>query len=135
MKSPSIMNHMSIGTNNIERALSFYDRVLATLDAKRQIDIPGMGAAYGKLFPEFWVQVPFDQQPAGIANGVHFAFNAETKAAVDAFYQAALNAGASNEGEPGPREMYGPAYYGCFVRDPDGHKIEAAYWDETLAEI
>jgi len=134
MESPSIMNHVSIGSNNIEQALPFYDAVLATLGAKRQIDIPGIGAAYGKLFPEFWVQQTHDGKPAGTANGVHFAFNAESKADVDRFYQAALAAGATDEGEPGPREMYGPAYYGCFVRDLEGHKIEATFWDETLHE-
>lgn len=131
MQSPSIMNHISIGTDNLERALAFYDAVLAPLDAKRQFEVPNIAIAYGKNFPEFWVQLPYNREPAQTANGVHFAFNAESQAAVDAFYQAALNAGARDDGEPGPREMYGPAYYGCFVRDLDGHKIEACYIDET----
>jgi len=51
---------------------------------------------------------------------------------VDAFHRAALNAGATDEGAPGPREEYGEPYYGCFVRDLDGHKIEAAFWDVEL---
>lgn len=130
MQSPSIMNHMSIGTNDLARALTFYDRVMATLGAKRQLDIPDIGAAYGKLFPEFWVQLPHDQQSAQTANGVHFGFNAESKEAVQAFYDAAIAAGAVCDGKPGPRENYGPYYYGCFVRDLDGHKIEACYIDE-----
>ncbi|EAR07471.1 VOC family protein [Reinekea blandensis] len=135
MESPSIMNHLSIGTNDVERALSFYDQVLGTLGASRQIDMPGIGAAFGKLYPEFWVQKPHNEGEAGVANGVHFAFNAESKAAVDAFYQAAMKAGAVSDGEPGPRPHYGAAYYGCFVYDPDGHKIEATFWDETLSEV
>src|SRR5690606_37499382 len=47
---------------------------------------------------------------------------------------AALSAGATDEGAPGPREEYGAPYYGCFVRDLDGHKIEAAYWDVALMQ-
>jgi hypothetical protein len=51
---------------------------------------------------------------------------------VRSFHEAAL-AGATDEGAPGPRPGYGPPHYGCFVRDLDGHKIEAAYWDDSLA--
>ncbi len=51
------------------------------------------------------------------------------KAQVDAFHAAALAAGARDEGAPGPRPLYGEPYYGCFIRDLDGHKVEASYWD------
>jgi catechol 2,3-dioxygenase-like lactoylglutathione lyase family enzyme len=54
--------------------------------------------------------------------------------AVRAFHQTALAAGATDEGAPGPRPEYGEPYYGCFVRDLDGHKIEAAYWNLDLAQ-
>jgi predicted lactoylglutathione lyase len=56
-----------------------------------------------------------------------------TKAQVHAFYDSAIAAGATCDGPPGPRPLYSDAYYGCFVRDLDGHKIEAAFWDEELA--
>ena len=72
---------------------------------------------------------PVNGHPATIGNGIHISFLADSAAAVNAFHAAALEAGAANEGEPGRRPHYGPAYYGCFVRDPDGHKIEAMYWD------
>jgi len=122
---PSIIHHVSVGTNNFEAATAFYDKVMATIGARRVFDIPDVAVAYGKQFPEFWVQVPADGQPAATANGVHFGFIAPSKEAVDAFYRAALEAGGSDDGEPGPRPDYGPDYYGAFVRDPDGHKIEA----------
>ncbi|MCZ6853819.1 MAG: VOC family protein [Gammaproteobacteria bacterium] len=122
---PSIIHHVSVGTNNFEAATAFYDKVMATIGARRIFDIPGVAVAYGKQFPEFWVQMPGDGQPATTANGVHFGFIAPTKEAVDAFYSAALEAGGSDDGEPGPRPDYGPDYYGAFVRDLDGHKIEA----------
>ena len=73
----------------------------------------------------FWVQIPNDRNAASVGNGVHIALNAATKNAVQAFHRAALAAGGVDEGQPGPREDYSPDYYGAFVRDPDGNKLEA----------
>lgn len=129
---PSILSHISIGTNDFERAVSFYDEVLPTLGCRRIMEHPG-AVAYGKRFPEFWVQLPIDDRSATTGNGTHFAFIAPTKAAVHAFHEAALAAGGEDDGAPGPRPLYGEPYYGCFVRDLDGHKIEAAFWDMELA--
>ncbi len=127
---PSIMSHVSVGTNRFKEAVAFYDAVLATLGAHRVLEVPGVNAiAYGKRFPEFWVQSPIDGLPANVGNGTHFGFIAPSIAAVDAFYAAAVAAGASPDGPPGGRPHYGAAYYGCFVRDLDGHKIEAMFWD------
>jgi catechol 2,3-dioxygenase-like lactoylglutathione lyase family enzyme len=131
--NPSILCHVSLGTNDFARAVAFYDRVLTTLGCKRILEHPG-AVAWGKLYPEFWVQTPIDGRRASVGNGTHFGFVAPDKAAVHAFYEAALAAGARGEGEPGPRRDYGEPYYGCFVRDPDGHKIEAAYWDMELVQ-
>jgi catechol 2,3-dioxygenase-like lactoylglutathione lyase family enzyme len=130
--NPSLMSHVSIGTANYARSVQFYDAVLATLGATRMLEHPA-AAAYGKRYPEFWVQTPIDGRPAGVGNGTHVGFLAENRAQVDAFYAAALAAGAKGDGPPGPRPHYGAPYYGCFVRDLDGHKIEAAFWDESVA--
>jgi len=132
-ENPSIISHLSLGTNNFQRAVAFYDRVLPTLGCQKMMEHPG-AVAYGKLYPEFWVQEPIDGQPASVGNGTHIAFQAPTKEAVHAFYEAALAAGAIDEGAPGPRPDYGEPYYGCFVRDPDGHKVEACFWDMELVE-
>ena len=126
---PSILHHISIGTNDFEKAIVFYDTVLSTLGCKRVFDFP-QAVAYGREFPEFWVQAPIDGKPAGVGNGTHFGFFARSQAEVDAFYKAALAQGGTDDGAPGGREEYGDAYYGCFVRDLDGHKIEATYWDQ-----
>ncbi len=129
---PSIMSHVSVGTNCFREAIAFYDAVLATVGARRILDLQAVNAvAYGKQFPEFWVQVPIDGKPANVGNGTHFSFIAPNKEAVDAFYAAALKAGANPDGAPGGRPHYGEAYYGCFVRDLDGHKIEAMFWDPS----
>ncbi|MFQ5564052.1 MAG: VOC family protein [Parvularculaceae bacterium] len=136
MENPSILSHVSVGADDLPRALAFYDAVLATVGARRLLEEPKhdpAAVAYGKMFPEFWVQRPHDGRAAETANGVHFGFHASSKEEVDAFYEAALEAGGAGDGPPGPRPLYGPEYYGCFVRDPDGHKIEAMIWDENAA--
>ena len=71
------------------------------------------------------MQLPINGDAASAGNGVHVAFSAADHAAVDAFYLAAMESGGSDEGGPGHRVEYHPHYYGAFVRDPDGNKIEA----------
>jgi len=126
--NPSIMSHVSIGTNNLARAVAFYDAVLSTLGYGKLFEFPG-AVAYGTQFPEFWVQTPIDGQPATAGNGTHFCFIATSKEAVHAFHEAALAAGATDAGAPGPRPEYREDYYGAFARDPDGHKVEAVFSD------
>ncbi|RMX06094.1 VOC family protein [Allofranklinella schreckenbergeri] len=129
-ENPSILSHVSLGTNRFAEAVAFYDQVLATLGIGRVMDISDEfpAIAYGRAYPEFWIQAPHDGQPAQTANGVHIAFFAATPEQVHAFHAAALAAGGSDDGAPGPRPHYGKEYYGCFVRDLDGHKIEAMAW-------
>lgn len=124
------IDHVSIGVTNMKRAKAFYDAVLAPLGMAvvMPVDIGGqlVGVGYGDAQqPTFWIQFPVNGQPASMGNGVHIAFSAKTREAVDAFYLAALDQGGIEDGKPGLREQYHPAYYGAFVRDPDGNKIEA----------
>jgi catechol 2,3-dioxygenase-like lactoylglutathione lyase family enzyme len=126
--NPSILSHISLGSNDFDRAVAFYDRVLATLGCRRVVEHPG-AVAYGREYPEFWIQRPYNGAPASVGNGTHIGFFAPNRESVDAFYQAAVAAGARPDGAPGPREEYGAPYYGCFVRDLDGHKVEATFWD------
>ena len=119
--------HASIGTNQLDKAIAFYEALLPTL-AITKVCHYEKAAAFGKDYPEFWVQIPFDGKTATVGNGVHFGFVATSKAQVDAFYQKAIELGAICDGKPGGRPEYGEPYYGCFVRDLDGHKIEASFW-------
>ncbi len=130
-ENPSIISHISVGTNDFERAIAFYDKVLPTLGCRKIMEHPG-AAGYGRAFPEFWVQTPIDGRPATVGNGSHVGFIADTREAVHAFHEAALAAGGTDDGAPGPRPDYTDAYYGCFIRDPEGNKIEATFWDESL---
>jgi len=125
---PTILNHVSLGTNRFAEAKVFYDAVMGALGAACLYSYPA-AAAYGRQFPEFWLQVPIDGKPATVGNGSHISFFAYSKAQVDAFYAAALAAGGTDEGAPGPRPDYGAEYYGAFVRDLYGNKIEANYWE------
>lgn len=70
---PSIINHLSVGTKNLPATTTFYDVVLATIGASRQHEVPGVAVAYGKYFPEFWVQLPLEGT-ACVGNGIHVAF-------------------------------------------------------------
>ncbi|MBT4741250.1 MAG: VOC family protein [Rhodospirillaceae bacterium] len=129
----SIMSHVSIGTNDMARSTAFYDAVMEALGYGRVMEHGEFAVAYGTAFPEFWVQAPHDKKPAGTpSNGTHFAFLATTKDAVDAFHAAALAHGGTCDGPPGFRPEYGEPYYGAFVCDPDGHKIEAMIWDRPM---
>ena len=130
---PSIMSHVSVGTNDYPRAKAFYDAVLATLQIGVVMEHAGVGVAYGRAFPEFWVQPPHDGGKAVVGNGSHFGFFANSRAQVEAFHAKALEMGGKSDGAPGTRELYGPQYYGAFVRDLDGHKSEATFWDESAS--
>ena len=120
-----MLHHVSIGVADVTRAAQFYDRVLQELGFKRVFEVLPYGIGYGDKQPSFWVQLPHDQRAASTGNGVHVAFNATSEEMIRAFHRAALEAGGADEGSPGPRPDYGPDYFGAFVRDLDGNKIEA----------
>jgi catechol 2,3-dioxygenase-like lactoylglutathione lyase family enzyme len=124
------IDHVSVGVTNMKRSKAFYDSVLAPLGMApiMPIEIGGqlVGVGYGaRGKPSFWIQFPVNGQAASMGNGVHIAFNADTREAVDAFFLAAMDQGGVEDGRPGLRSEYHPDYYGAFVRDPDGNKIEA----------
>jgi catechol 2,3-dioxygenase-like lactoylglutathione lyase family enzyme len=122
-----MLHHVSVGVRDVERAAKFYDPVLKALGYKRVMDFSPGAIAYGesKDRPEFWIGKPHDQGIPSAGNGVHVGFIAKSKGAVNKFHDEALKAGGSNGGEPGPRPDYGFAYYGAFIYDLDGNKIEA----------
>lgn len=131
-ETPSIISHVSLGTNNYAAARAFYDKVMPTIGVKRVMEHEAVAAAYGKAFPEFWIQQPFDGGEANVGNGVHVCFIADSQEQVKAFYEAGIAAGATDDGPPGPRPDYGEYYYAAFLRDLDGHKIEAMHWGGPL---
>ena len=123
-----MLHHVSVGVTDVERAARFYDAVMAALGYKRIMEFLPHALAYGENAPSFWVQRPNDGGEASVGNGTHIGFTAATRAAVDAFHAAALAAGGSDNGPPGPRPNYSPEYYGAFVLDLDGNRIEAVLY-------
>lgn len=118
--------YITLGTNDLARAQGFYDATMPTLGlilrGKDDSEI-GYGLASDSR-TRLWITQPYDGKPANHGNGSMIAFDAPTRAAVDAFYAAALAHGGTDEGAPGLRP-YGPSFYACYVRDPDGNKLSA----------
>jgi catechol 2,3-dioxygenase-like lactoylglutathione lyase family enzyme len=119
-----MIHHVSLGTNDIERAKAFYDSLMPLIGF-RLFKASKNAAHYGGSDIAFSIQTPSDGLPASPGNGVHIAFQAPDRETVRRFYQTALANGARDEGAPGIRENYNANYYGAFVRDLDGNKIEA----------
>ena len=119
-----MLSHVSLGTNDADRAAAFYDPVLAVLGMRKICERDG-SVDYGTAKTVFSLERPSDGKPASVGNGVHIAFDAGTRGQVDEFYRVALANGGTDAGAPGLRPEYDANYYGAFVRDPDGNKIEA----------
>ena len=133
-KGYSVIDHASISVSNYEKSLLFYDQTFAILGYTRNmtIDIPEKNvkvAGYGKEDkPSFWIS-PMGKKDEDIAKarGVHFAFLAPSTDAVDAWHKKCLELGGRDNGSPGLRPHYHPGYYGAFIIDPDGWRIEAVF--------
>jgi catechol 2,3-dioxygenase-like lactoylglutathione lyase family enzyme len=130
-----MLRYVYFGTNNLEKAIVFYDAALAPLGMQRCVtgdpewDLVAAGwGTYedaGARELGFWVGKPFDQRPASVGNGSMVAFTALTWKAVDAFHAAALANGGTCDGPPGIRLHYASDFYAAYVRDPDGNKLAA----------
>jgi catechol 2,3-dioxygenase-like lactoylglutathione lyase family enzyme len=121
-----MLGHLSIGVRDLERAGRFYDAVFATIGWVRVWTEP-QGLGYGPPGGNDTLAVfsRADAHPPG--PGFHLAFNAPDRAAVDAFHAAAIAAGGTDNGPPGPRSQYSPTYYAAFVLDPEGWKLEVVH--------
>jgi catechol 2,3-dioxygenase-like lactoylglutathione lyase family enzyme len=118
------IDYLMIGSNDLARSRRFYDAVMPHLGGRLAHDYPGMTFGYALASgTTVWVALPYDKQAATPANGSMPGFGFASNEAVDAAYAAALANGGTSEGEPGPRPMYGPHFYGGYVRDPDGNKM------------
>jgi len=120
-----MIEHISLRCSDPRTSRKFYERALGPLGYK-------VGKDYGDAFGfiqggrhDFWVT------EGEVGTPGHLAFHAETPSAVNAFYRAAMAAGAKDNGAPGMRDEYG---YAAFVLDPDGHNVEAVVWEEELGD-
>ena len=123
-----MIDHLSLGVRDLAKSRAFYDAALAPLGYRRSFDrddISGYGLPVphplGEQALAFWI----GEESQGAALNGHVCFHATKRSAVDAFYKAALAAGARDNGAPGLRPQYHASYYAAFVVDPNGHRLEA----------
>jgi catechol 2,3-dioxygenase-like lactoylglutathione lyase family enzyme len=117
-----VIDHLGINVSDYQRSREFYARALAPLGLSLMMEpMPGIGGFGSEGKPWFWIT---DQRQPTTEN-VHVAFTAKDRATVDAFHAVALEAGGTDNGPPGMRELYHPTYYGAYVLDPDGNNVEA----------
>ena len=118
----NIFGFVMVGTNDLEKSSKFYDAALVHLGMKR-VATTERYIGYGHSSEvKFYITKPYNKETATVGNGTMIALTAETKDAVDKFHTTALENGAVNEGDPGPRS---DGNYYAYVRDIDGNKIAA----------
>ena len=116
--------YTTLGTNNLDRALAFYDALLGEIGGGRAAELPGIVLYAGaEGTPFFAVAEPWNKEDATIGNGSMIGLGAESQEAVDRLYKRAIDLGATDEGEPGPRERGALAFYAGYFRDLDGNKL------------
>jgi catechol 2,3-dioxygenase-like lactoylglutathione lyase family enzyme len=117
-----MFDHVGVAVADLGASKDFYRAVLNVLGLE-----PSYEGADMVGWDDWWIGPRDDGHP--VTRGLHVGFRASSREAVDAFWQAGLDAGYRNDGAPGPRAVYGPDFYGCFLLDPDGNSVEAALMD------
>jgi catechol 2,3-dioxygenase-like lactoylglutathione lyase family enzyme len=119
-----MIDHISVGVSDLDRSARFYEMTLAGLGLAKLVTRPGT-VGFGKRYPEFWINLRTGMTAVAPESGCHICLRAKSESEVDAFHQAALDAGGSSDGAPGLRPHDRVRYYAAFIRDPDGNRIEA----------
>ena len=119
-----MIDHVSVGVHDLERAARFYEATLASLGLSRLVTRPAT-IGFGKTYPEFWINLRAGMAPVAPESGSHICLRAKSTVDVDAFHAAALSVGGRSDGAPGLRPHERVKYYAAFVIDPDGNRIEA----------
>ena len=125
-----MLGHLSFGVRDLTTAIAFYDAALGPLGLVRVWTAPD-AAGYGPPGGGDLLALKLRPQTSPPGPGFHLAFNAPTRAAVDAFHAAALSSGGRDNGAPGLRLHYGPSYYAAFVIAPEGWALEAVCQHEA----
>lgn len=127
-----MLDHTSFAVKDYKQSLRFYDETLGVLGYERSVTLEYpeyniYAAGYGNgIRPSFWVSAGGnDNEQIGSAKGVHVAFIAPSVEAVLAWYHKCLELGGKDNGAPGPRTEYHEGYFGAFIIDPNGWRIEA----------
>jgi catechol 2,3-dioxygenase-like lactoylglutathione lyase family enzyme len=125
-----MIHHVSLGANDIPRAKAFYDPLMSLLGF-RLLRANDQALDYGVGDIVFSIETPLNGKAANPGNGVHIAFSAIDRSMVYRFYALGLSLGGTDAGPPGVRPEYDAHYYGAFLFDPEGNKIEAVTYSAT----
>ena len=125
-----MIDHVSVGVADLERAARFYESALAALGLARLVTRSGT-IGFGKAYPEFWINLRGSMGEVPHESGTHICLRAKTTEEVDAFHAAALSNGGTSDGAPGLRPHDRVKYYAAFVLDPDGNRIEAVTFPQA----
>ena len=125
-----MIDHVSVGVTDLDRAARFYEAALAALGLSRLVTRPAT-IGFGKTYPEFWINLRSRMTKVAHESGTHICLRARTTGEVDAFHAAALAAGGVSDGAPGVRPHDRVKYYAAFVIDPDGNRIEAVTFPQS----
>jgi catechol 2,3-dioxygenase-like lactoylglutathione lyase family enzyme len=117
------IDHVTIGVSDLARSRKFYERALAPLGILDTLTTDALPNEVEFGSEEEWAFAISTDYPVGAP--IHVAFGASSIEQVQAFHEAAIAAGGTDNGAPGLRPEYSERYYGAFVLDPDGHNIEA----------
>jgi predicted lactoylglutathione lyase len=118
-----MIGYATLGTNDLDAAVSFYDELLSSIGATRIFDQDNFIAwSTGPAKPALAISRPYDGEQATVGNGVMIAIALDAPEMVDAFHAKAMELGGSDEGAPGPR---GEIFYAAYFRDLDGNKLNA----------
>ncbi len=119
-----MIDHVSVAVSDLAASARFYEKVLAPLGLTRLVEREKT-IGFGKRYPEFWLNARPDMAPMPADTGTHICLRAASKEAVTAFHETALSLGGRDDGAPGDRQATMTTYFGAFIKDPDGNKIEA----------
>lgn len=119
-----MIDHVSVAVADLARSAAFYEAVLAPLGLTKLVTRERT-VGFGKAYPEFWINLREGLAPQPETAGIHICLRTRSEDNVRAFHAAALAHGGADAGAPGPRQAAMTTYYGAFIFDPDGNKIEA----------
>lgn len=123
------LNYVMLGSNDVVKARPFFDAIFPAMGGTLSAEYMPHAFCYelrggGRV----WVALPFDREAATTGNGTMVGFLCASKEEVDAVHKIALAEGGANEGDPGPRPLYGPDFYGAYARDLDGNKMSFVFF-------
>jgi catechol 2,3-dioxygenase-like lactoylglutathione lyase family enzyme len=121
---PPMIDHVSIAVSDLQGSAAFYEQVLEPLGLRRLVERERT-VGFGKSYPEFWLNLRPTMPAVGDDTGSHVCLRATSKEAVTIFYERAIRLGGRGDGEPRDRQAAMTVYFGAFIRDLDGNKIEA----------